>query len=310
MNHDQHENAATTEERGRDKSGSSATVHTSTRGVSLPPPTFPAPPYIEIAEGGSHAVLRATPPPTPPLSKRAPTKKGTRGEVRGPTRWSMARLRHKLADVNQTIHPAETCAFVTLTYPTAYPTEPETWQAHTKALNRGLERRFGPVGTVAVKEFGRRRQAPHFHLVAVLPDGIKACEYTRVARRIWLEIAGDGSSAHERHGVGGGPLRSWRAVISYLTKGGAMPLEEGTNRPRRTGRMWSIWRPERLTSTYRTIPLSAKAYVVLRRIFRRLGFHSSGVSRLVAPDRFDAQHVLITEDDALRLLEHLQVSPP
>ncbi len=41
-----------------------------------------------------------------------------------------------------------------------------------------------------------------------------------------------------------------------------------------------------------------------------LGFHSSGVSRLVAPDRFDAQHVLITEDDALRLLEHLQVSPP
>ncbi len=223
----------------------------------------------------------------------------------------MARLRHKLAGVDKSVHPAEKCAFVTMTYaPTSYSVEPEDWASDTKKLNRGLERRFGPIGAVLVKEFGRRRGCPHFHLVALLPDGIKACEYVRIARRIWLEIAGSGSSAHERHGVDGGPIRSWRAVIGYLTKGGAMPTEEGTNRPRRTGRMWSIWRPELLTTSYRKIPLTGRAYVYLRRIFRRLARHSSGRSRLVGADRFDGQTVLLTEADALRLLEHLGMSPP
>ncbi|MDP9477551.1 MAG: hypothetical protein M3R38_18010 [Actinomycetota bacterium] len=210
--------------------------------------------------------------------------------------------------MDQVTHPASTCALLTLTYPASYPPEPESWQADMKRLKRGLEDRFTPMGALIRKEFSRRG-APHFHVLVALVDGVTPWEYTRVARRLWLEIAGDGSSAHERHGVDGGPLRSWRAARAYMSKDDPIPTEEGTNRPRRTGRVWFVWRPE-LLGIYRTIPLSARAYLTLRRIFRRLARHSSGRSRLVGADRFDSQTVLITEADALRLLEHLGMSPP
>ncbi len=301
--HEHHENRATTEAEGGEAFGTLAPGH---NGTSPYPQTLPAPPYLELAVGGMVAKLRATPPPTPPLSKRAPTKKGTRGEVRGATRRSLARFREKVAAVNQKLHPVTTCAFLTLTYPASYPPEPEDWQADMKKLKRGLEERFVPMGAVVRKEFGRRGR-PHFHAVVLLLGGVTPWEYTTEARRLWLEIAGDGSAANERHGVDGGPLRSWRAARAYLTKDGAMPTEEGTNRPRRTGRTWYVWRPELLGIAYRTIPLTGGLYLMLRRIFRRLARHSSGVSRLVGRDRFDSQTVMISEADALRLLEHLGV---
>ncbi len=295
----QHENTTTTEAEAR----SLAPGHNSTQ-------PLPATPTLTLAVGGCVGKLRATPPSTPRLSERAPTKNGgPRGEVRGATRRSLARFREKLASVNEKLHPTSKCAFVTLTYPATYPPEPEDWQANMTKLKRGLEDRFGPMGALVRKEFGRRG-APHFHLVVLLVGGVTPWEYTTVARRLWLGIAGDGGSAHERHGVDGGPIRSWKAARAYLTKDDPIPTEEGTNRPRRTGRIWYVWRPEILGIAYRTIPLTAKAYVFLRRVFRRLGRHSSGRSRLVGADRFVAQTVMITEDDALRLLEHLGVSPP
>jgi len=214
-----------------------------------------------------------------------------------------------LAAINKTIHPAELCALVTMTYPAVYPDDPAAWAYDLKLFRQGIEGQFGPVGTIVRKEFGRRG-SPHIHLVAALPSGVAACEYTRVARRIWLGIAGDGSSAHERHGADGGPIRSWRAAIAYMSKDGPMPTEEGTGKPRRTGRIWYVWRAELLTTSYRKITLTGRAYVALRRIFRRLARHSSGRSRLVGADRFDAQNVMISEADALRLLEHLGMAVP
>jgi hypothetical protein len=307
MRHE-HENTTTREAEAGEDFGLLAPGHNGTPPL---PPTLPAPPTLTLAVGGTVGKLRATPtpPPTPPHSKGAPTKNGgPRGEVRGATRRSLARFREKLASVNEKLHPTSTCAFLTLTYPASYPPEPESWQADMKRFKRGLEDRFEPMGALVRKEFSRRG-APHFHVVVLLVGGVTPWEYTTVARRLWLEIAGDGGSAHERHGLDGGPLRSWKAARAYLTKSDPIPTEEGTNRPRRTGRTWFIWRPE-LLGIYRTIPLTAKAYVFLRRIFRRLARHSSGRSRLVGADRFVAQTVMITEDDALRLLAYLGVTPP
>lgn len=94
-----------------------------------------------------------------------------------------------------------------------------------------------------------------------------------------------------------------------MSKDEPLPTDPETGKPERTGRTWGVWRRELLAIRYRTIPITGASYLVLRRVFRRIARPKSGRSAL-RRDRFDRQHAFIDYGEAMRLLEHLGVSPP
>lgn len=279
------------------KSGSLAPAHNGT-----PPhhaPAYPATPTVRVAKNGAHATLTASTPPPPRRGG------GIRGVVRGRTRGSRGRFVRMLAGIDQTRHPADSAICLTITYPTTWPPSPEEWATDLKKFRQRLERRFGPVGVLWLREH-QGRGAPHHHLVVLLPGGMFARQFTRAARRAWLAVTGNGSATHLRRGAHGKPLQSWRKVRGYLSKDEPLPTEATTGRPEPTGRTWGVWRRELLTIRYRTIPLTGKAYLQLRRIFRRIARPVSGRSGFRA-DVFQAQHALVSEAEMLKLLELLAV---
>ncbi len=203
------------------------------------------------------------------------------------------------------MHPADSAVVLTITYGSTFPDDPTGWAAHLKEFKRLLEARFGHVGVIWRKEFAGRA-CPHYHLVCVLPDGVASREFVKATRKLWRRIAGDDSAAFQRRGTHGEVLGSWRRIRGYLSKTEPLPTEATTGKPRATGKMWSVWRPEKLTHTYTTYSLTGAAYLTARRIFRRIARPVSGRSRPGA-DLFQTQHVLVREEDVLKLLEHLGV---
>lgn len=238
---------------------------------------YPVPPTVRMARNGSVIVLRPETPPSPPPP---PTGRAwVRGRVTGDTRRSKKTFETKLAEIDKLAHPEDRVVVLSLTYGRVHPTTSKGWAASMNAFKRVLEKGLGQqVGTIWRKEFAGR-PVPHYHMTAMLPDGVLPDEYVKAARRAWRSVVGDGSASHRRHGTHGEKLGSWKAIRHYLTKPDRVPFDPATGKPIETGRMWGCWRSDLITVAYDTY--QAAPYLDdIRRVLRRYRRPKKGRQRL------------------------------
>lgn len=153
---------------------------------------------------------------------REPNKK----EISAFTRQSVKRLRLALEYAI-----GDMVAFLTLTYPKAYPTNGRAIKAHLKTFLHRLQRR-GVLHYLWVEEF-QTRGAPHFH---VLVD--KAIDRKELSK-MWFEIVKSGDEKHLKSGTSIEEIRDKSKMslymCGYLSKNAQKAVPDGFEK---AGRFW------------------------------------------------------------------------
>jgi hypothetical protein len=258
--------------------------------------------YVSSAVGGSVSTLsfenpktsNQLSPPSPPLRHG----RGVRDRVRGFSRASRRNLLLRLASINRRAFRAfkGRMIFVTLTYPRAYPEDPEVCKNHLKALRRRLQRKFGEFA--GFWRMGiQRRGAWHFHLLLFMGPTIgPLSELRRFISSSWHEVAGKVSEGHLHAGTRVGAVRRWRQVTSYVERYMAKP-EEFPERLE-TGRIWGVWNKDLLPVRWQEVEVSLRDAYKIRRIYRKLARRKgSGSLRRIT--------VFVRHENVVRLLDFL-----
>jgi hypothetical protein len=116
------------------------------------------------------------------------------------------------------LHPAG-IGFLTLTYPGIWSPDPKQWKRNLDNVRAAVARHWGKTEWVWKLE-PQRRGAPHFHLLAYLPESItkdlkpfknrknckrwrgsKLTEFRKWCDDTWYRIVGSGDERHRRAGV-------------------------------------------------------------------------------------------------------------
>lgn len=162
---------------------------------------------------------------------------GVRGKIQSFSKSSRRRMMYRLAEVRRDAIPL----FVTLTYPDQFPRSGGEWSRDMQRLRMRILRR----GWAAVwrREFKARKSgenagevAPHYHLL------VWGAEYQELRRWIptaWWECCGCICDDHLRAGTKVEMLRSWRGVMSYVSKYMAK-VEEYPPDLESVGRAWGV----------------------------------------------------------------------
>jgi hypothetical protein len=227
---------------------------------------------------------------------------GIRGDVQGFSRASRRNLLRRLAAIDRASFEASggRALFVTLTYPHAWPDDPEACKWHLKAFRKRLQRRYGPFA--AFWRLGvQGRGAWHFHLLLFVGPSFGAVgDARRFVARAWYEICGEVSEGHLRAGTQVQELRSWKKATSYaeryLAKREVFP--EGVT----TGRVWGVWDESLLPVRWQTAEVSARDAHKVRRAYGRLaGRKGAGPSHRLT--------VFVDHETVARLLAFLGYRP-
>jgi hypothetical protein len=161
-------------------------------------------------------------------------------------------------------------AFVTLTYPAAFPTA----QASKKDLDaflKRLERSYGQLWVIWKLE-PQRRGAPHFHLLVYLGSTFHADDLCTWAAHAWHELAGGGDPNHLKWHLGQlgnrrcvETVRDWQGVANYAGKylGKVSIGDEEWKHP---GRFWGERRDELAPITIITQDVEVRQAVQVKRI--------------------------------------------
>lgn len=178
--------------------------------------------------------------------------------------------------------------FITLTYPSTWPSSARIWKDHLRALRERMKRKYGRFPAIWRLEF-QKRGAPHFHLLAWcqvplqqldedLHHGALMEDFTREAALLcqlqrdlstaWYEIVGSGDERHYLAGTRCELPRSWQGVNGYLSKYVAKTeaLAAGVESP---GRFWGVWYRDDLPVDPAETSISWQDFWKLRRILRR-----------------------------------------
>jgi hypothetical protein len=165
---------------------------------------------------------------------------GIRTKIHDFSKGSRWRFMQKIGMIDKTTLPL----FITLTYPDDYANTKEDWARHMDNLGKRFTRRGW--GAIIRKEFVRRKSGvnvgkivPHFHL---LVWGASYYEIVHYIQWAWYRIVKSGDERHLRAGTRVEYLRSWRGVISYVSKYMAKLNEEDLLQeyPEGVGRFWSV----------------------------------------------------------------------
>jgi hypothetical protein len=206
---------------------------------------------------------------------------GTRGRIVGWSAASRRRLFKALLSLNLHRYPAK--LFLTLTYPAEFPASGPECKAHLRALGERWARRFGSRPLWVWKMEYQARGAPHFHVLAVAPDGFDGGDAWLWAVRSWLsdswsEVVGSGDPWHRKVGTQVQvPYTDTAKYLTYALKGSQDVTPEGFDSP---GRVWGVWglRPE-----WSGVRLPRPAFVELRRRTRRWARTAAGRPRSISP---------------------------
>lgn len=202
-----------------------------------------------------------------------------RGKRRAITQFSWSSKRALLTLVNsidQTKCSGRDFFFVTLTYPGEFPVARATKQ-HLAAFRRRWERKWGQTGIVWRLE-AQKRGAPHYHLLVYAPGGFYAegeVVDLHVVRmwlsHVWYEVVGSGDLRHLRAGTQLEQVRSFGGVATYVGKymGKVDYNAGGGDAWCEPGRLWGVWRRERLPITYERVNVERGEAVKLRRMMVR-----------------------------------------
>lgn len=155
--------------------------------------------------------------------------KGRRRAVAGFSAKSRRRLQFKIAKVDREHLPY----FVTLTYPSEFPTARQT-KKHLDAFGKAIKRRgYGAIWKLEPQQRG----APHYHLLMWGP--LKSIKAIRAwVAETWFRIVDSGDEKHLRAGTQVQRVRSMKGVRSYAAKYMGKEVKmEGWESP---GRFWGV----------------------------------------------------------------------
>lgn len=169
---------------------------------------------------------------------------GARGRVSGFSRQSRRRLMMTIAGVKRN---AELPSFVTLTYPSEFPTV-ERAKRDLKIFLQRLNRKFPNAGYIWKLE-PQERGAPHYHMMVW---GVSNSELFGWTVKNWFEIAGNGDKNHYLFHMGVlkdsvpcvSKVRSFRGIWSYASKYLGKTFDVAEWGQKWTGRFWGVGKRE------------------------------------------------------------------
>jgi len=181
-----------------------------------------------------------------------------RGRIAGFSNKSRKRLFDFLSQVPRTAF-SNGLLFVTLTYPSEFPTDYKEYKAHLRAFLKRLYRKIGKELPVLWRLEFQKRGAPHFHLIVW---GISRLDLQWLSRA-WYNVVGSGDEKHLLAGTNVKSVRDRRLVLSYVSKYMAkgMALPDAM-----TGRVWGIWRKNLLGIIIVEVRVSVEFALRMRRL--------------------------------------------
>jgi hypothetical protein len=189
------------------------------------------------------------------------------GGLRGPVTEFSNSSRRRLFKTLARVRSVGKTDFLTLTYPKAFPDDPETPKRHLDMFIKALQRASPSVGYLWRLEY-QKRGAPHFHLLLFnFQPSWKLAVKRRWVRITWFRIAGGGDRKHLRRGADLREAQTRKRLYSYVSKYVAKPAEENKCSPETTGRWWG-YGGEIDLSPYLELTLSARETVQLKRLCR------------------------------------------
>jgi hypothetical protein len=174
--------------------------------------------YLSSAVGGSVSELSFK--ENDRKQSRSTQGGGIRRKIRGFSRVSRRNLLRRFASINRPAFRAfkGRVLFVTLTYPSDYPEDPEVCKKHLEALGKRLEREYGALATFWRMGI-QRRGAWHFHLLLFVPPSLGSVVKIRhFIASSWYKICGEVGEGHLQKGTYVEEVRTWRKAISYVEK--------------------------------------------------------------------------------------------
>jgi hypothetical protein len=261
--------------------------------------------YLSSTVGGSLSEISFEDPET---KNRIGTtnSRGIRGKIRGFSKVSRINLLRLLGSINRRAFRAFNgrVIFVTLTYPTDYPEDPEVCKKHLQALFKRFKRKYGDFAMFWRMGIQKRR-AWHFHLLLFVAPSTGSTgstfigslkEIRRFIASSWYEVCGEISEGHLLYGTRVEQIRTWRKATSYAEK--YMAKEEEFPEGIETGRIWGVWNKEFLPIQWKTVKVSLKDALIIRRIYRRLARRKSSGS-------LHRMTVFVRYENVVRLLKFL-----
>jgi hypothetical protein len=183
--------------------------------------------------------------------------------------------------------------FVTLTYPTDYPEDPEVCKRNLEAFRKSLTKRYEGLATFWRMGI-QRRGAWHFHLLLFVPPSCGSLKQLRhFMASSWYEICGEVGEEHLLRGTYVEEIRTWRKATSYVEK--YMAKEEAFPEGVETGRIWGVWNKKFLPVRWETVKVSLKDAYKIRRIYRRLAKRrgTGSLRRVTVFIRYENTHRLL-----------------
>jgi hypothetical protein len=195
------------------------------------------------------------------LSANGKKDQPIRGEITGFSKKSRLRLLKKLAMIDKNNGLP---LFITLTYPSEFPTEKEIYKADLEKFIKRLVYRFPKVAGLWRLEF-QTRGAPHYHLL------VWGLPYSKAIKQfisyLWFKTVKSGDPKHLKAGTQVQKVRSWRGVMSYASKYMAK-IEGDYNVP--CGRVWGVFNAGHIPwSKVLEVEVSQEKIIKAMRLMRR-----------------------------------------
>lgn len=189
------------------------------------------------------------------------TRDWVRGQVKGFSKASRRRIQRKLAKLDKNQIPV----FVTLTYPSEWPEDPQEWKRHLKNFIHRLAYKY-PNACGVWKLEPQKRGAPHYHLMIW---GVSYDDLFMFVKKKWYQVVGSGDINHLKAGTRVEKIRSWRGVMSYVSKYIAKMTEPGEGWEN-VGRYWGVFMRDNMPwSEVEIFEIPQEKVVLAMRYFRR-----------------------------------------
>jgi hypothetical protein len=166
-------------------------------------------------------------------------KEGKGGGKRGRIEVFSKESRYRLFRLLHTLE-FKSVTFITLTYPSEFPTYGKMYKAHLKEYRRRFEKRWGSMQAVWRLEF-QERGAPHFHIMYLDCPFIPIKEWCA----LWADVTHSKDPAHRKNGVDLKIITSsseQRLIASYIGKYISKVDEREIKQDGKDcGRYWGKW---------------------------------------------------------------------
>ncbi len=155
------------------------------------------------------------------MRSREESKSG--GGIRGKVQKFSKQSRLRLMKLVAAIRKDELPIFITLTYPSEWPSDPKEWKRHLKNFVERMGRAFDKNRLAILwKLEPQKRGAPHYHLLIYgLAEVHKTTGWGQLlwwVSRNWYEVVGSGDGKHLQAGTRVEKIRSRRGAMFYASK--------------------------------------------------------------------------------------------